>query len=125
MSVARWGDPREQDTRGHCTEWPRVYDVRDRDEHDPRDALMRDLDLPRSDEREVMKPNPPAQPGALNCEPLKAAIGALTRPSTNRHRLGGASHLQSPSWSRRASSCSCFWMYSRMTRSSRPTVDTK
>jgi hypothetical protein len=54
MSVARWGDPREQDTREHCTEWPSVYDVRDRDEHDPRDALMRDLDLPRSDERELV-----------------------------------------------------------------------
>jgi hypothetical protein len=54
MSDARWGDPREYDTRGRGDEWPRVYDLPDRDEHDPRDALMRDLDLPRGDERELV-----------------------------------------------------------------------
>ena len=31
-----------------------MYDSRDRLEHDPRDALMRDLDLPRGDERELV-----------------------------------------------------------------------
>jgi hypothetical protein len=31
-----------------------VYDPRDRDEPDPRDALMGDLDLPRTDERELV-----------------------------------------------------------------------
>jgi hypothetical protein len=31
-----------------------VYDERDRDDHDPRDGLMRDLDLPRGDERELV-----------------------------------------------------------------------
>ena len=36
------------------TERPRVYDARDRDDHDPRDGLMRDLDLPRGDERELV-----------------------------------------------------------------------
>jgi hypothetical protein len=41
MSDARWGDPRE-------------YDARDRDGNDPREALMRDLDLPRGDERELV-----------------------------------------------------------------------
>ena len=35
-------------------EWPRVYDLRDRDERDPRDGLIRDLDLPRGDERELV-----------------------------------------------------------------------
>ena len=38
--------------RGH--ERPRVYDERDRDNHDPRDGLMRDLDLPRGEERELV-----------------------------------------------------------------------
>ena len=54
MSDARWGDPREYDARDPGDEWPRVYDPRDRDEHDPRDGLMRDLDLPRGDERELV-----------------------------------------------------------------------
>src|SRR2546428_7471136 len=54
MSDARWGDPREHDTRDRNDEWPRVYDTREREEHDPRDALMRDLDLPRGDERELV-----------------------------------------------------------------------
>jgi len=31
-----------------------VYDERDRREHDPRDGLMHDLDLPRGDAREVV-----------------------------------------------------------------------
>jgi hypothetical protein len=54
MSDARWGDPREYDARDPGDEWPHVYDARDRDEHDPRDGLMRDLDLPRGDERELV-----------------------------------------------------------------------
>ncbi|MFN8058151.1 MAG: hypothetical protein U0Q12_03240 [Vicinamibacterales bacterium] len=31
-----------------------MYDPHNRDEHDPREALMRDLDLPRGDERELV-----------------------------------------------------------------------
>jgi hypothetical protein len=54
MSDARWNDSREYDARDLGDEWPRVYDTRDRDEHDPRDGLMRDLDLPRGDERELV-----------------------------------------------------------------------
>ncbi len=54
MSDVRWGDPRDYDVRDRGDEWPRVYDPRDRDEHDPRDGLMRDLDLPRGDERELV-----------------------------------------------------------------------
>ena len=55
---------------------------------------------------------------------------ALTRPPRRWPRRVGATcavavQRQSPNWSRRASSRSCFWMYSRMTASSRPTVDTK
>jgi hypothetical protein len=53
MSDARWDDPRD-DTRHRTDEWPRVYDPRDRDEHDPREVLMRDLDLPRGDERQLV-----------------------------------------------------------------------
>jgi hypothetical protein len=55
MSDGRGGDPREYDTRDRLDDWPRVYDPRERDGHDPRDGLMRDLDLPRSDERELTK----------------------------------------------------------------------
>jgi len=51
MSDARWGDLRERD---RDDERPRVYDERDRDDHDPRDCLMRDLDLPRGEERELV-----------------------------------------------------------------------
>src|SRR3989442_10610351 len=54
MANARWGDLREFDARNPGDEWPRVYDPRDRDDRDPREALMRDLDLPRSDERELV-----------------------------------------------------------------------
>ena len=54
MSDAQWTDPREYDARDRSDEWTRVYDPRDRDEHDPREALMRDLDLPRGDERELV-----------------------------------------------------------------------
>jgi hypothetical protein len=32
----------------------RVYGERDRDDHDPRDSLIHDLDLPRGDERELV-----------------------------------------------------------------------
>jgi hypothetical protein len=55
MSDARWGDPREYG------EWdlddderPCVGEERDRDEHEPRDGLIHDLDLPRGDERELV-----------------------------------------------------------------------
>jgi hypothetical protein len=54
MFDARWNDPRGYDSRDPDDQWPRVYDPRDRDEHDPRDGLMRDLDLPRGDERELV-----------------------------------------------------------------------
>jgi hypothetical protein len=53
MSDARWGDPREYGERDRVDERPRVYD-RDRDDHDPRDGLMNDLDLPRGEERELV-----------------------------------------------------------------------
>jgi hypothetical protein len=54
----------------------------------------------------------------------KQLLGSLTRPNLlgllkvadQRHRF---------IWSRRLSSCSCFLMYSRITASSRPTVETK
>jgi hypothetical protein len=45
MSDARWGDPREHGGRERGDERPRVYDDRDRDDCDPRDGLMHDLDL--------------------------------------------------------------------------------
>ena len=47
MSDARWDDPREYGDRNRDDERARVYNVRDRDGHDPRDGLMCDLDLPR------------------------------------------------------------------------------
>ena len=48
MYDPRW-DPRERDD-GRA----RVYDDRDRAEHDPRDGLMHDLDLPRGEARELV-----------------------------------------------------------------------
>jgi hypothetical protein len=54
MSDARWGDPREYGERDRDDGRPRVYDERNRDDHDPRGGLMRDLDLPRGDERELV-----------------------------------------------------------------------
>jgi hypothetical protein len=54
MPDARWNDPREYDDRDRGDDRPRVYRERYRDEHDPRDALMQDLDLPRGEERELV-----------------------------------------------------------------------
>jgi hypothetical protein len=54
MSDARWGDPRDYGGREHGDERPRVYDDRDRDDSGPRAGLMRDLDLPRGEERELV-----------------------------------------------------------------------
>jgi len=45
-------DARDRDGREDGRE--RVYDERDRDDQDPRDGLMRDLDLPRGEERELV-----------------------------------------------------------------------
>jgi hypothetical protein len=54
MSDARWGDPRKYGNQDLDDERPLVYDSRDRDDLDPRDGLMRDLDLPRGEERELV-----------------------------------------------------------------------
>jgi hypothetical protein len=52
--ASRWGDPREQGAWDRDDERPRLYDERDRDDHDPRDALLHDLDLPLGEERELV-----------------------------------------------------------------------
>jgi len=49
MYDPRWDDPRERDD-GRA----RVYDERDRANHDPRDGLMHDIDLPRGETRELV-----------------------------------------------------------------------
>ena len=49
MYDPRWDDPRERDD-GRA----RGYDERGRADHDPRDGLMRDLDLPRGEARELV-----------------------------------------------------------------------
>jgi hypothetical protein len=54
MPDARWNDPREYDDRVRGDGRPRVYGERDRDDHDPRDSLMHDLDLPRGEQRELV-----------------------------------------------------------------------
>jgi len=54
MSDVRWGDPREDSERDRDHGRPRVYDDRDRNDHDPRDGLMHDLDLPHGEERELV-----------------------------------------------------------------------
>jgi hypothetical protein len=53
MSDARWNDPRQYGGPGREDQRPRVYEER-RDDHDPRDGLMHDLDLPRGEERELV-----------------------------------------------------------------------
>jgi hypothetical protein len=47
-------DPRSDDVRERDDGRARVYDLRDRTEHDLRDGLMRNLDLPRADARELV-----------------------------------------------------------------------
>jgi hypothetical protein len=54
MSDARWNDLREYDDLDRGDGRPRVYGERDRDDHDPRDSLIRHLDLPRGEERELV-----------------------------------------------------------------------
>lgn len=54
MPDARWNDPREYDDRECSDARPRVYGERDRDDRDPPDSLMQDLDLPRGEERELV-----------------------------------------------------------------------
>ena len=54
MSDPRWDDPREYGERDRDGGRPRVYDERDWGDHDPRDTLMHDLDLPRGEERELV-----------------------------------------------------------------------
>jgi len=49
MYDPRWDDPRERDD-GRA----RVYEERDPADHDPRDGLLRDLDLPRGEARELV-----------------------------------------------------------------------
>ena len=49
MYDPRWDDARERDD-GRA----RMYDERDWADHDPCDGLMRDLDLPRGDTRELV-----------------------------------------------------------------------
>jgi hypothetical protein len=52
MPDARWNDLREYDDGERGDDRPRVYGERDRDDHDPHDALMDDL--PRGEERELV-----------------------------------------------------------------------
>jgi hypothetical protein len=54
MPHARWNDPREYDDRNRGDGRARVYGERDRDDHDPRDSLIHDLDVPRGEERELV-----------------------------------------------------------------------
>jgi hypothetical protein len=54
MPDVRWNDPREYDDRDRGDGRPRVYGERDRDDHDARDSLMHDLDLPRGEDRELV-----------------------------------------------------------------------
>src|SRR5262245_30478415 len=54
MSDVRWGDPREYGERHREDGRQRVYEGRARDDLDPRDGLIHDLDLPRGEERELV-----------------------------------------------------------------------
>jgi len=62
----------------------------------------------------------------LTREPLKAVFGLAPLTSGPGSRLKAATpHFKSRSWSNLLSSFSWFRMYSRISFSSRPTVDTK
>jgi hypothetical protein len=71
-------DPRDEarDRDGQDDGRARVYDERDRDE-DPREGLMRDLDLPRGEERELVAVRDRVY--ELNAEDSRtlAAVGAF------------------------------------------------
>ena len=54
MPDARWNDAREYNDWDRGDDRSRVYAERDRDDHDPRDSLSNDLDLPRGEERELV-----------------------------------------------------------------------
>jgi hypothetical protein len=54
MPDARWNDLRDYGDLDRGGERARTYDDRERDDHDARDALMGDLDLPRGGERELV-----------------------------------------------------------------------
>jgi hypothetical protein len=63
---------------------------------------------------------PPAEPGALGCEPLEAAVGAADAAPDRVGHLKVAHQRHSFICSRRLPSSSCFLMYSRITSVSRP-----
>jgi hypothetical protein len=56
-----------------------VYDEHDRDDHDPRDGLMHDLDLPRGEDRELVVDRDRDRVYELNGEDSRtlAAVGAF------------------------------------------------
>src|ERR1700732_680994 len=87
------------------------------------------MHVPRSVDKRpystVSSKSPPAKPGALGCEPLKAAEGAAEAAPDRVGHLKVAHQRHRFICSRRLSSSSCFLMYSRITSVSRPTVDTK
>ena len=94
----------------------------------------RDEETARSQTKKLMRLDfdpaskyPPAKPGALGCEPLKAASGVAdaTPISCGRLKAAAQRHRHRFNCSSRASSCSWLRIYSRITSSSRPTVETK
>src|ERR1700732_3029614 len=83
------------------------------------------MHVPRSVDKRpystVSSKSPPAKPGALGCEPLKAAEGAAEAAPDRVGHLKVAHQRHRFICSRRLSSSSCFLMYSRITSVSRPT----
>ncbi len=80
-------DPRWDDVREHGDGRARVYEQRDRTEHDPRDGLMHDLDLPRGDARELVVDRD--RVNELNGEDsrtLAAVVRSESSPSVNLAR---------------------------------------
>lgn len=93
MSDARWGAPRESGERDIADERPRVYDERDRDDDDLRHGLMRDLDLPRGEERELVVDR--GRGYELNAEDSRTLSGGThgclaRRRATHRRAIGVA-----------------------------------
>jgi hypothetical protein len=86
MSDARWNDPREYEGRDGGDDRPRVYDEGDRDDHDPRAALIQAANSPSSSgllshRRGASTSKPATSNGAWTCAIVNSPPPALVAVS--------------------------------------------
>jgi hypothetical protein len=75
-----------------ATRRTRVYGDRDRDDHEPRDSLIHDLDLPRGEERELV----PGRDRVYELNGDDSRTLAASRTASARKESGGWSRLGPP-----------------------------